>query len=189
MEQAQQGDLGGLIDADAAAADAADADAPTGGDLHGFGVQQPLDHGAAGEMGAFGLHAAGHPGPAGTVQPSAADLPRLQAAGHVYLAALQAAVQLQRAGAVDPAVGPETALAPGGAGAAQLLAGDVAGNTTAAAAQSTSPWTLALPEQRRLSQRRLPWTLPDPLMETVRYSPPGMALLPEIFISMMSFIM
>ena len=56
-------------------------------------------------------------------------------------------------------------------------------------AQSTSPWTLALPEQRRLSQRRLPWTLPDPLMETVRYSPPGMALLPEIFISMMSFIM
>ena len=134
MEQAQQGDLGGLIDADAAAADAADPDAPAGGDLHGFGVQQALDHGAAGEMDAFGLHAAVHPGPAGAVQSSAVDLSRLQAAGHVYLAALQAAVQLQRAGAVDPAVGPETALAPGGAGAAQLLAGDVAGDTAAAAA-------------------------------------------------------
>ncbi len=56
-------------------------------------------------------------------------------------------------------------------------------------AQSTSPCTFAAPEQCSSSHLRLPLTLPAPLIETLPYSPPGMVLEPEIFISMCSFIM
>ena len=49
--------------------------------------------------------------------------------------------------------------------------------------------TFAAPEQCSSSHLRLPLTLPAPLIETLPYSPPGMLLAPEIFISMCSFIM
>ena len=48
--------------------------------------------------------------------------------------------------------------------------------------------TFAAPEQCSSSHLRLPLTLPAPLIETLPYSPPGMVLEPEIFISMCSFI-